>query len=294
MSWSSRRPVSIESFDLAPRKSPCRRCPAGGAARRPCSPRGVLSSGANLRRCVCRRRGGHQRGRRCHVQIRQHARLGAGPDSGTCRWPRARPHTRPGVRASRDGYFEVVSSLGTRRVPVATYEMPDVPKPSAGYFAAPGMDLVDLFLGSEGTLGVVPEVTFEVLSHRPALCLVWLPLSSEAEALELVATLRAEAEATWWSREPRGLDVAAIEHLDRRNLDLVREEGADMKHEVLVPDDTAVALLVQVEMPADAARALVPALRARRCARPSGDRVTSGPPAAQTALCAPRGGTRGD
>ena len=157
------------------------------------------------------------------------------------------------VRAHPDGYFEVITNLGAQRVPVATYAMPDVPKHSAGYFAAPEMDLVDLFVGSEGTLGVVTEVTFGVVSHRPALCLVWLPLSSEAEALELVAALRSEAEATWRSREPRGIDVAAIEHLDRRSLDLVREEGADARHEVFVPDDTAVALLAQVEMPADAA-----------------------------------------
>ena len=38
--------------------------------------------------------------------------------------------------------------------------MPDVPKRSAGYFIAPGMDLIDLFIGSEGTLGVIADVTF--------------------------------------------------------------------------------------------------------------------------------------
>jgi hypothetical protein len=32
--------------------------------------------------------------------------------------------------------------------------MPSVRKLAAGYYAAPGMDLVDLFIGAEGTLGV--------------------------------------------------------------------------------------------------------------------------------------------
>ena len=43
--------------------------------------------------------------------------------------------------------------------------MPDVPKLSAGYYARPGMDLVDLFVGSEGTLGVIVDATLRV-DHR--------------------------------------------------------------------------------------------------------------------------------
>src|SRR4029079_9125720 len=64
---------------------------------------------------------------------------------------------RGAVRAHADGYFDVVSSAGHIRVPVPRYRMPDVPKLSAGYFAQPGMDLIDLFIGSEGTLGVIRE-----------------------------------------------------------------------------------------------------------------------------------------
>ncbi len=44
--------------------------------------------------------------------------------------------------------------------------MPHVPKISAGYFASPGMDLIDLFIGSEGTLGVITEAWVRVV-ERP-------------------------------------------------------------------------------------------------------------------------------
>ena len=156
-------------------------------------------------------------------------------------------------RAHPEGYFELRGPGGVRRIPVPGYRMPDVPKRSAGYFARPGMDAVDLFIGSEGTLGVVTEVTCGVVSPRPEIALVWLTVPDEARALALVAALRREAQATWRSRDPRGLDVAAVEHLDRRSLELLREEGADRRHDVAVPADGAVALLIQVELPRGAA-----------------------------------------
>ena len=115
------------------------------------------------------------------------------------------------------------------------------------------MDAVDLFIGSEGTLGFITEVTCDVVSPRPEIGLVWLTAQDEAGALALVAALRREAQATWRSRDPRGLDVAAVEHLDRRSLELVREAGADRRYDVQAPADAAVALLIQVELPRDAA-----------------------------------------
>ncbi len=156
-------------------------------------------------------------------------------------------------RAHPDGYFELHGPGGLRRIPVPGYRMPDVPKRSAGYFARPGMDAVDLFIGSEGTLGMVTEVTCGVVSPRPEIGLVWLTVPEETAALTLVAALRREAQATWRSRDPRGLDVAAVEHLDRRSLQLLREEGADRRHDVAAPADAAVALLIQVELPRGAA-----------------------------------------
>ncbi|MDT5155864.1 MAG: hypothetical protein QOH51_221 [Acidobacteriota bacterium] len=44
-----------------------------------------------------------------------------------------------------------------------TYRMPATRKHAAGYFVAPGMDLIDLFIGSEGTLGVITETEVSLL-----------------------------------------------------------------------------------------------------------------------------------
>ena len=150
---------------------------------------------------------------------------------------------------------------GTQRantlVPVPTYEMPNVAKCSAGYFAQPGMDLIDLFIGSEGTLGVVTEITFRVLRRAPRAALALIPCASEGQALAVASALRAASKATWRTQDPAGVQVAAIEDMDRRSIEILREDGADAKHHVTLPPGTAVALLAQLELPADldAARA---------------------------------------
>jgi D-lactate dehydrogenase (cytochrome) len=154
------------------------------------------------------------------------------------------------VTAHPDGYFEIETSGGVARVPVPTYRMPDVPKRSAGYFAAPGMDLVDLFVGAEGTLGVVVEARLGVVAPAPSLCLAIVPFPAEAQALAVVADLRERSKRTWREGDARGLDVSAIEMLDRRCLAMLREEGSDRKQGISLPDGTDIALLVQLELAA--------------------------------------------
>src|SRR5712671_2465378 len=73
---------------------------------------------------------------------------------------------RGAISAHADGYFEIAWSDRSIRVPVPRYRMPQIAKLSAGYFAAPEMDLIDLFIGSEGTLGVVTQATLRVLPVR--------------------------------------------------------------------------------------------------------------------------------
>jgi D-lactate dehydrogenase (cytochrome) len=152
------------------------------------------------------------------------------------------------VRAHADGYFEVEMSTGVVRVPVPTYVMPDVPKRSSGYHAEPGMDLIDLFIGSEGTLGVIVEATLGIVTPAPATCLALVPFTSEEKALEVVADLRKQSRRTWHERDPLGLDVSAIEMLDRRCLAMLHEDGADAKHGISLPPDTEIALLIQLEL----------------------------------------------
>jgi D-lactate dehydrogenase (cytochrome) len=151
-------------------------------------------------------------------------------------------------RAHPDGYFEVALVSGeVRRVPVPTYRMPDVAKRSAGYHAEPGMDLVDLFVGAEGTLGVITAVELRLAPEVPRLA-GWITYAKEADAVAAVTRLRMASRATWSSRDPRGVDVAAIESMDRRCLELLREDGKDRESGLRLPADADTAILFQAEL----------------------------------------------
>ena len=99
-----------------------------------------------------------------------------------------------------------------------------------------GMDLIDLFIGSEGTLGIITQVTLRAVSPAPATALALVPCRSEPAALAFVDALRRASMDTWRTGDPNGIDAAAIEHMDRRSLEILREDGADRRNDVRFPD----------------------------------------------------------
>ena len=152
------------------------------------------------------------------------------------------------VTASPEGWFGVEYTSGNIvRVLVPTYVMPDVVKLSAGYFARPGMDLIDLFIGSEGTLGIVADATLRVIP-LPRRCAVLVTCDSDTQAVAVTAALRREAASSW--RGEGALDVSAIELMNSRALAVVPDEGF-ARAGVTRPARGAVLLLVQIEISGD-------------------------------------------
>jgi D-lactate dehydrogenase (cytochrome) len=158
--------------------------------------------------------------------------------------------TRGETVASDEGVFQIDTSSGERLVTIPHIRMPDVPKRSAGYFAATGMDLIDLFIGSEGTLGVIASATLRTARRPEAVCRWLIPMTSERAAIALTDELRRASRDTWAGGDRRGIDIAAIEHLDARSLELVREDGVDRRLNLALPSDASVVLLVEQELSA--------------------------------------------
>ena len=152
--------------------------------------------------------------------------------------------------ASPEGTFEITTATGLRMVRLPALTMPDVPKISAGYFVKPGMDLIDLFIGAEGTLGVIAGVAFRTAPLPGGLCRAFVPVATEAAGITLVDELRRQAAATWQSGDSNGIDVSAIEHIDARSIEVVREDGVDRRLDIHLPRDAGILLLIDLELPA--------------------------------------------
>lgn len=151
---------------------------------------------------------------------------------------------------SRAAGWTIGCEHGERHAAPGSYRMPTVAKVSAGYFAADEMDLIDLFIGSEGTLGVITSVLLRTRPEPPAFAMALVTTTSEAAAMALAGDLRAAAQETWRSGDRCGIDIAAIEHLDRRCIEIIREDEADRRHDVTLPADADVVLFVHLELPA--------------------------------------------
>ena len=92
------------------------------------------------------------------------------------------------------------------------YTMPAV-KNASGYFTAPDMDLLDLFVGSEGTLGVFSEIELRLIPAPGAAWGVTSFFSSEHQAVRYVRAVRAQT--------PRPV---AVEFFDQHALQLLRQQ----------------------------------------------------------------------
>ena len=97
---------------------------------------------------------------------------------------------------------------------------------------------------------MIVDATIRVVPALPAIAFALVPVTSERAGVALVRELRVAAEDTWRSGDPLGIDVAAIEHLDRRCLAILREDGADRAQSIAVPPGTDLLLIVQLELPA--------------------------------------------
>ena len=115
---------------------------------------------------------------------------------------------RDKVEAGRFSLTTVEGRQLTGALP--SLSLPDV-KNASGYFLQENMDLVDLFVGSEGTLGIVTEVEIRLLPLPTSIWGATVFLPSEEQALLFVQTVRDE------------LDPVAIEFFDHGALALLRE-----------------------------------------------------------------------
>jgi len=145
--------------------------------------------------------------------------------------------------AEPDGTFTLPLESGrTLAGKLPGYHMPQTRKNASGYYIAPGMDLIDLFIGSEGTLGIVTEVETRLLPlpQDQLSCVVFF--ESQYDLLTFVTEARDLSFASRRSQTVNTIDATALEYFDSESLGLMRENNPS------IPLQAAGAILFEQEM----------------------------------------------
>ncbi len=107
---------------------------------------------------------------------------------------------------------------------------PQTTKHSAGFLLHPGMDWLDLFIGSEGTLGVVTQATVRLVKTPGEILAGVVFFQSDADALAAVEA---------WRPIPQ---LRMLEYFDAGSLELLRQKNDG------IPRQARAALLVEQEI----------------------------------------------
>lgn len=140
-------------------------------------------------------------------------------------------HLARGSTTASDGMLRLTPMQGDPiDVPIRPVSRPDVSKISAGYPLTDDIDAVDLFVGSEGTLGVTTGATLRLLPLPERLLSILIFFDTRERMLQAVAELRRLSELDRWTdgrpqrerRPDHQISVRTIEYVGPRSLDHVR------------------------------------------------------------------------
>ena len=128
-----------------------------------------------------------------------------------------------------DGRVLIVRRGDRVDFPVPALPIPQTTKHTGGYRLSPGMDWIDLFIGSEGTLGVIVEAELRLLPSPPESLAGVVFFAGDESALDAVDVWRVEARARM------------LEYFDRRSLELLRTRFPE------IPAGAGAAILFEEE-----------------------------------------------
>lgn len=143
-------------------------------------------------------------------------------------------HLKRGECFAKGNEAELTTVIGNIvKFNIPNIRIPKSTKNAAGYYLRPEMDLIDLFIGSEGTLGVVKLIGLDLIYQSEEVLSAIVFFDDYNNLLNFAEYLRND--------NPRQLKPRLIEYFDQNSLKLLSEHHSDL------PTDAVGAVWVEFE-----------------------------------------------
>lgn len=153
---------------------------------------------------------------------------------------------RGAVFTNSDGVVILVTESGKEiAAKIPTYERPNVRKNVSGYFNQQPVDAIDLFIGSEGTLGVIAEIELKLLAKPKGFFSGIVFFEQDNNLLEFVNEARERSFAARALGRHDMPDATLIEYFDREALKFIADKFPE------TPDGKAGAIFFEQETTSD-------------------------------------------
>lgn len=101
-------------------------------------------------------------------------------------------------------------------------------KNTAGYFCKENMDAIDLFIGSEGTLGVITKIKLKLLDAPHNILSAVIFFNSEEDGLNFIEESRNQSYIARTTGLNVSIDALALEYFDKYALDFLRDDFSNI------------------------------------------------------------------
>ncbi len=130
------------------------------------------------------------------------------------------------VFADTESSLNIPLKSGEIKLKLPAYKLPAI-KNAAGYFNYPGMDLIDLFIGQEGTLGVVTEADVLLIPRIQKILTGIAFFQDEERSWEFVLEIKRLSKASR-NGDFECVDAMSLEYFDHGALELLKEDYRDI------------------------------------------------------------------
>ena len=137
---------------------------------------------------------------------------------------------RNGLKAN-DYSLKIKAQSGKEyNIVIPDYIMPET-KNASGFYCKKDMDAVDIFIGSEGTLGVITKIKVRIVPFPADILSTVVFFKDEKNALSFIKKTREISYDTRINKDYDSIDALAIEFFDENSLNFLKEDNSRIPHD---------------------------------------------------------------